>query len=303
MSLVWGEQPPPEPRLRRLTLDDAPRAADLARAVGWPHDAATWERLITWGGRGCFCLAQGRTAQEERLLATAIGIGYGRERAWLGMVLTHPDHRRRGYAAQTTQAVLEFLRERGVARILLNATGEGRPLYEKLGFRALDHVEVWTGRASSYLGPRARPLRESDLPGVIALDADVFGVARGRVIQRLARDFPHLGWVDEDSGEIAGFLLAQGQLDAPREEGLVHLGPWTHRSPWGAEKLLKTALSVLIGRQVRLDIPDQNAAALALVRRHDLRYARHCARMIYGDVPPPSEIIAWQYGIASMATG
>lgn len=293
MSLRWGEKPPAEPVLRRLRLQDAGRAWALSQRVGWSHTVADWERLITWGGRGCFCVAQ-----EEELLATAVTIGYGRDRAWIGMVLTDPDHRRRGLGRWVTQAAVDYLQEQGVRRILLDASAMGRPLYEKLGFRALYSVEIWEGRASSYLGPRVRPLREEDVPGVIALDAEVFGVARGRIIRRLVQDFPRLGWVEEEGGEIVGFALAQ-----TGDGGRAHVGPWVHRSPWGAERLLRTALSVLIGAQVRLDIPDGNRQAMTFAHRHNLHYVRHCTRMILGDAPPPTEVIDALYGLASLATG
>jgi GNAT superfamily N-acetyltransferase len=292
MSLTWGEKPPGEPGLRRLRLVDAPRCHALTQAVGWGQSLADWERVLRWGGRGCFGLEQ-----DGELIATATAISYGRDRAWIGMVITHPDYRGRGHARRLMQTVLDYLQQRGVRHILLDASTMGRPLYEKMGFQAMYSVEVWHGRASSYLGPRARPLRPADLPAVIALDAEVFGVARERILRRMVEDFPHLAWVDDENGEINGFLLGVGGPDR------ITLGPWTARNPWSAEKLLKTALSVLIGQAVQLRIPDRNAQAPVFAHSHDLRYDRHCTRMIYGNVSPPPEILANHYGILSFATG
>jgi GNAT superfamily N-acetyltransferase len=293
MSLTWGERPPGEPILRRLRLSDAPAAYALTQAVGWGHSLADWERLLAWGGRGCFGIEQ-----DGALVATATSTPYGRDRAWIGMVITHPDQRGRGFGRRVTQAVVDHLVGRGVAHILLDASAMGRPLYEKMGFRALYSVEVWAGRASSYLGPRARHLRRDDLPAVVALDAEIFGVPRERLIRRLAQDYPETAWVDDFGGRIDGFLLAH-----PLGDGQVHLGPWMHRSPWGAEKLLHTALSVLIGQQVRLMIPDRNSQATVFTHRCNLSYQRHCTRMIYGQADPPTEVPSEQYAILSFATG
>lgn len=293
MTLIWGEKPPSAPVLRRLRLEDAPQAAELAKMGAGPHLATGWERLILWAGRGGFCLEQ-----DGALLATALGIAYGPERGWIAAVNTHPDHRGRGYGRQVTEASLGFLQDQGVRRIMLDASELGRPLYESMGFQALYAVETWAGPASSYLGARVRRMRPADLPGIIALDARAFGAARGRVIRRLAADFPRLGWVDVQDGQVAGFLLVQHT--GPDD---THLGPWVHVSPWGAETLLRSALSVLIGRQVRVDIPDRNSRATVFAHNYDLRYRRHCTRMIYGDTPPPDDIIHYQYGIASLATG
>ena len=82
-------------------------------------------------------------------------------------------------------------------------------------------------------------------------------------------------------------------------------------SPWSAEKLLRTALSTLIGSSVRLDIPDRNTRATAFAHAADLRYDRHCTRMLLdytrrkaaADSDPTGARIHQHYGVASLATG
>lgn len=297
-GITWNDQAPwertsPEPRLRRMMLDDAPQAAALSQVVGWSHTADAWERLINWGGRGCFCVQQG-----DALIATTVAICYGRDRAWIGMVITHPDYQGQGHAKRLMTATLDFLRENGTEHILLDANDTGRPIYEILGFRPLYKIGVWEGPASNYLGRRARPLREADLPEVIALDAEVFGVARGRIIRRLVQDFPRLAWIDDESGQIDGFVLAHR-----RGEHGARIGPLMARTPWSAEKLLRTALEALIGEKVRIDIPDRNPAAVALAGDHNLSLQRQCTRMVYGNVVPHTEIITQYFGLASLGTG
>ena len=215
MSLTWGEKPSGAPVLRRLRLADAPRCHPLTQAVGWGTSLADWERVLRWGGRGCFALEQ-----DGELIATTTTTSYGRDRAWIGMVITHPDTRGRGHARFLMQTALDYLAARGIRHILLDASEMGRPLYEKLGFKVMYGVEVWTGRASSYLGPRARPLRAADLPAVIALDADVFGVARERILRRVVADSPHLAWVDDENGQIDRLPAGHGR-PGPDHAGAV----------------------------------------------------------------------------------
>ncbi len=143
MTLSWGAKALPDPVLRRLELADAQAAFELSQLIGWSHSSADWERILGWGGAGCFCLTQ-----NDQLVATVTTAVYGTDRAWIGMVLTHPDHRRRGYARRLTQTAIDYLREQGVQRIMLDAAEAARPLYEDLGFRRLYSVEVWQGRAS-----------------------------------------------------------------------------------------------------------------------------------------------------------
>jgi ribosomal protein S18 acetylase RimI-like enzyme len=49
-------------------------------------------------------------------------------------VATDPGTRRRGYARQCMDALLEWFRERGARRVQLTASTEARPLYDSLGF-------------------------------------------------------------------------------------------------------------------------------------------------------------------------
>jgi ribosomal protein S18 acetylase RimI-like enzyme len=49
-------------------------------------------------------------------------------------VATDPGTRRRGYARECMDALLEWFRERGARRVQLTASTEARPLYDSLGF-------------------------------------------------------------------------------------------------------------------------------------------------------------------------
>lgn len=49
-------------------------------------------------------------------------------------VLTYPDYRHQGLATKMVQKILEEAVIRGVSRIDLAASPDGRPVYEKLGF-------------------------------------------------------------------------------------------------------------------------------------------------------------------------
>lgn len=76
----------------------------------------------------------------------------------------------------------------GGRSILLHATADGQPLYEKLGFEPTGHIyqhqgEVATGAAT---GPAPRVMRNEDLPSVLALDGQAFGAPREALIRAIA---------------------------------------------------------------------------------------------------------------------
>ena len=55
-------------------------------------------------------------------------------RAYISNVFTYPAFRRRGYAAQLLQELIALCKQNGACEARLEATPEGRPLYESLGF-------------------------------------------------------------------------------------------------------------------------------------------------------------------------
>jgi GNAT superfamily N-acetyltransferase len=57
-------------------------------------------------------------------------------------VWTDPAHRRRGLATRIMGAILEWCRERGVTRVTLHASEEGRGIYERLGFRQTNEMRL-----------------------------------------------------------------------------------------------------------------------------------------------------------------
>ncbi len=57
-------------------------------------------------------------------------------------IYTEPAHRRRGLASRVTRALVATARRRGFPRVELHATEIGRPLYERLGFRATNQMRL-----------------------------------------------------------------------------------------------------------------------------------------------------------------
>jgi GNAT superfamily N-acetyltransferase len=52
---------------------------------------------------------------------------------------TEPSHRRRGLARLIMKAIHDWCRTNGIKSVALNASDEGRPLYEAMGYRVSPH--------------------------------------------------------------------------------------------------------------------------------------------------------------------
>lgn len=297
MPVNWHDRypTPQEPRrtLRPMTPDDLDAAVALSRSVGWQHTHTDWERLRFWSEGGCYVIDE----DGRGLVGTVTTTPYSIDLGWIGMVIVAPDRQRRGLGGQLLRAAIDHLVAQGVQRIMLDASDSGRPLYERSGFRVVCKIERWQGRASTYLGPRARAMRPDDVAAVLAEDRALFGLARGHILIRLLEEFPDLAWVDRQGTRINGYLMGQ------RRQHGVQLGPWMSWDVAAGERLLRVALEQLQGEPVTLHIPDSNGRARLLVENHNLRKTAQRTRMIYGDATPPRGELLAEMAITSLATG
>lgn len=60
-------------------------------------------------------------------------------KAYIMNMYTKPEYRRKGIAMKTLDLLVQDAKKRGVTAISLEATAMGRPLYEKYGFKAMNH--------------------------------------------------------------------------------------------------------------------------------------------------------------------
>lgn len=255
-----------------MTERHLPAADELRRLAGWNQTAEDWHTLFSLEPNGCFV-----AIEHGQVIGTVTSTTYGPQLAWIGMMLVHPDHRRRGIGTRLMRTVLDHLQSRGIACIRLDATPAGRPVYEKLGF-----VAEWTltrHHARSVLGSResrsTRELAEADWPAVEKLDSSVFGVARTRVLRKLAQGSRSaLAWPAGSAVLGYGMLRPGSQSD--------YLGPLVCACPDPLLSLISTLLHAADGRSVFWDIPDENALATDLAKRFGFSPVRPLTRMRFG---------------------
>jgi GNAT superfamily N-acetyltransferase len=280
--------------LRPLTLDDIDFAHGLSRATGWNQTRRDWERFLSLAPGGCFLVeCEGRRA------GTATTTSYGGDLAWIGMVLVDPDFRRRGLGTALLEGAIRHLREeRGIACVRLDATPEGRPLYEGLGFRAEWGLRRWVREPRESLGERRSEGRAGDSESPTAstsgaaLDRRVFGADRGELLASL------------EEGSLLGERLGDGSFGMLREgERAYYLGPVTAASP-GSGLLLARRLveRCPADRPIFWDLPDSNESAIDLAGSLGFAPVRILTRMWLGEAALPSHPSS-MFGIAEPGLG
>ena len=277
--------------IRVMRPDDIPAGQRLREQAGWNQTADDWRRLLDWEPDGCFAAELGGA-----VVATATTTVYGPALAWIGMVLVDEGQRRRGIGKALFGHAMGYLDGRGVATIGLDATPDGKALYDQLGYRDAYGLERRIGRPPDLPPGDARPLAEADLPAVLGLDERASGCDRARILRALHAGAPDGCFVVERGGELAGYLLGRPGTRA------WHLGPLVARDAETADRLVGAALRTHRGERVVMDVMDDNLDAVALAERLRLEPVRPFIRMTRG-APPPRPDFAMLYTSAAPELG
>ncbi|HEX7195297.1 MAG TPA: GNAT family N-acetyltransferase [Candidatus Limnocylindria bacterium] len=238
-------------RLRSADASDLPRIADLRESVGWGVHHWALEAVLERPHARTIVAVDPR----EKVIGVGSGIVYG-ALGFVGNMVVDAAHRRRGIGEAILQAVISFLEERGVVRIELYATSEGRPLYERSGFTSAGpSVVARLPRRSEW--PAAHgPIREAaseDAAKLAAYDAPRFGGDRGPLLRRMLADPERPVLVAHGRDGIAGY----GWL---RPDG-ERLGPLVADTPDVAIDLLAAAFERIPSAELlSLNLPSANRA-------------------------------------------
>lgn len=277
-----------------MTVADIPAGMALKSLAGWNQLPLDWERVIAFEPNGCFVVEV-----EGRVVGTASSISYHDRFGWIGMVLVHPDMRRRGLGRLLLQTCVAYLDHVGVAASKLDATPTGKTLYDTLGF--VDEYALWrwkgTGQAQSRPDRGLKPLAEVDLAALLAFDSPIFGVDRQRVLACLLQE-PTIRAVGcfSDGGELQGYAAVRPGHNA------CYLGPWVAAAGEVAERLWRWGLDQAAGLPMYVDTLGPNPIATQLVTASGFVVQREFTRMYRGEnrFPGRPEL---QYGLFGPETG
>ena len=234
----------------------------LKEAAGWNQTEDDWRRLLRLEPNGCFA-----AVKDGRLVGTTTTTTYGNDLAWIGMVLVDPHERRQGIATRLMNVALDYLNGK-VATVKLDATAEGKTVYEKFGFEVESLVERWsgTGKARHAETPDHYAVRD-----LLALDRIAFNADRSKMIEALIRD-----------ACVPPVLLGDGYALARRGSNADYIGPVVAKAPQHVEPLLDQVLSQLPGRRVYIDFNTEWGAGTSVLSDRGFVKERDLIRMTAG---------------------
>lgn len=247
-----------------------PGCLALSRAANWNQNEADWRLMLELGQGWGITLADGTLA------ASTLVLPYGRDFAWISMVLVLPAQRRQGYASRLLRTAIVHLENRGLTP-LLDATPAGRTVYsqerfsDRWGFKRFFSKDRKAVRAEG----EARTIRDSDWNAILELDRAAFGASREKVLRNLYRRLPQAAFMIEEEG----FVLGRDGREASQ------IGPLVCRDLDGARALLSHALGAIDG-PLYVDLAD-HAPLQGLLEASSFAFQRPYTRMVRGVQPAP----------------
>jgi GNAT superfamily N-acetyltransferase len=263
--------------IRQMTRGELDRVIDWAAAEGWNPGLDDGEAFYAADPEG-FLLG---TLDREPVASISV-VAYGERFGFLGFYICRPEYRGQGYGFALWQAGLARL---GARTIGLDGVLAEQANYRKQGF-VLAHRNVRFGgkaAASETADPRIVELRGSRPTGlagsIAAYDRAFFPAPRERFIR---------AWIAPPGRRTLAFvegdaIRGYGSVRACREG--YKIGPLFADDATTADRLFAALTGRLRGSPVYLDVPEPNAAGVALAERHGMTPVFETARMYRGKAP------------------
>jgi RimJ/RimL family protein N-acetyltransferase len=277
--------------IRLLTESDIPAAMKLKESAGWNQTENDWRCLLQLEPFGCFA-----AILDGELVGTTTTTTYDDQLAWIGMVLVQPEKRRLGIATKLLKTALDYLNG-NVARVKLDATPAGRPVYERFGFQFEGLIERWIGTAAfSEPGNNPKPTASMLDADLFALDRSAFNANRSKLIEILiANSLAGPVVSRSDDGILTGYALAR------RGSRANYVGPLVTRNPEAVEVLLDRMLEQMAGERLYFDFNTGCICDSAVLVARGLVKERELVRMRKG--PPDKGTSPFVVAIAGPEVG
>ncbi|MDA1599046.1 GNAT family N-acetyltransferase [Bacillus cereus] len=171
-----------EIKVERLRDEQIGDIVALSSYIGWDYNKEEIETIFDSG------IIYGVWNKRKELIASAAIILYGEKLASIGMVIVHPNYKGSGIGKAITNSCIMTVSAQ--TPIMLIATDEGKPLYEKLGFRAVSDVSKYICNSYNanhkYAGNEEYMMdyEEGNLEEIIKIDEYAFGTNRKEFLKK-----------------------------------------------------------------------------------------------------------------------
>ncbi|MBO8171514.1 MAG: GNAT family N-acetyltransferase [Bacillaceae bacterium] len=281
-------------QIHTLHQEDIKGLIELSASVGWDYDEAEIKTVMSAG------TSYGHKNEQGQIISSAAIIPYGQKLASIGMVIVDQRYRGHGLGSALTRTCIEAVPED--ITIMLIATPEGKPLYEKLGFHTVscvhkilseDYVPFYTHRKNGEY--TLSPLTDDHLDRIVELDRSAVGANRSAFLKLRIRQADRGIVVTDRTGIAVGYGLSiKGPVN-------TILGPIVAINQDVATSIIDHLATNSRGK-LRIDVPDEQYPILTFLEDRGFNKVSEPPVMIRNakQLPPRNQTL---YGIAAQVFG
>ncbi len=279
--------------IRQMRRDELNTLIEWAAAEGWNPGLSDAD--IFWA-----------TDPESFIAAELAGqpigggsiVNYAGKYGFMGFFIVHPAHRSRGLGKQLWDERLRRLINRLDKPVMIGMDGvfDMQAFYAKGGFEFAARDLRFEGRGK--LLPIAQGIVElSDVPfaSIYSYDQAHFPAPRPVFLKQWINQTGVFAKAALRNNELIGYAMMR-----PCRIG-YKIGPLFAKNAVVANDLFCALSAQIPGETIFLDVPENNPAAIALAKQHNMAEVFGCAKMYYGSKPelPEQEI----FGVTSFEFG
>ncbi|MET3614997.1 GNAT superfamily N-acetyltransferase [Rhizobium aquaticum] len=261
--------------IRNLTLEEVTQLAAWAGHEGWnpsPDDAGAFFAADPQGFIGCFV--------EGELASGISAVAYGETFGFIGLYITRPNFRGRGFGLKVWNAGISRLAGRTIG---LDGVPAQQANYEKMGFRRRYSSTRWSGIIpGNETAGGIRAAISQEFPEILSFDKLNFPEDRTAFLSSWLAP-PRETFVAHEDGRITGYAVIRKCLEGHK------VGPLFARDGLIAQNLLNACSRTAGAAPVHLDVPDEQVEFARHLKARGFQRGFETARMYLG-APPVNDM-------------
>lgn len=275
-----------DPIIRPLTLAETTTLVDWARAEGWNpglEDAPAFYAADPQGFIGCFI--------DGEMAAGISAVRYGADFGFIGLYITRPEFRGKGYGRRVWDAGMAHLEGRTVG---LDGVPEQQANYRSMGFEMAYETFRWSGSLIGGAADRMVNITPDLNSAVTAFDRNFFPSERNAFLAEWLKP-PRFAKAVLKGDQIHGYAVSRKCNDGYK------IGPLFAESIADAELLFRACAAEADGAALHIDVPATQTEFSARLPAYGFSKGFRTARMYRGRAPGVQ--VQGVFGITTLELG
>ncbi|MBP2559357.1 GNAT superfamily N-acetyltransferase [Neorhizobium galegae] len=272
--------------IRALTSFEVGQLVDWARIEGWNPglaDAPALHAADPQGFIGCFVNGE--------MAAGISAVRYGADFGFIGLYITHPDFRGKGFGRKVWEAGMAHLDGRTIG---LDGVPEQQANYRSMGFETAYETFRWSGSLAGSRDADVAAVTDDFVPAILGYDHGFFPAERNAFLAGWLKP-PRAAMVIVRDGDISGYAACRKCHDGHK------IGPLFAQTADDARKLLNACAAEIGNEIMHIDVPASQAEFSAYLQAHRFVKGFTTARMYRG--PAPAVRMPGVFGITTLELG